>query len=61
MDSLITQISQLAQNASEAARAKLLDQLHELTYSLESDDDTMQRLIYRVSISLPVVKSTLTS
>ncbi|KAI9646128.1 hypothetical protein NHQ30_005568 [Ciborinia camelliae] len=47
MDSLITQVKQLAENAGEAAREQLIDQLRELTYSLESGDDTMQRLIYR--------------
>lgn len=49
MDALITQVKQLAENAGETTREKLIDQLRELTYSLESGDDTMQRLIYRVS------------
>lgn len=49
MEALFAQIKQLAENAGEAAREKLLDQLRGLTYSLESEDDTMQRVIYRVS------------
>ena len=51
MDSVLAQIKQLAENASEVTREKLLDQLRELTYTLESEDDIMQKLIYRVSIA----------
>ncbi|PQE17125.1 O-methyl transferase B protein [Rutstroemia sp. NJR-2017a BBW] len=47
MDALIPQVKQLAEKADESTRRQLIDQLHELAYSLESSDDTMQRLTYR--------------
>ncbi|KAF7941579.1 uncharacterized protein EAE97_006416 [Botrytis byssoidea] len=39
--------SRLGENAGEATHQQLIDQLRELTYSLESNDDTIQRIIYR--------------
>ncbi|TGO16902.1 hypothetical protein BTUL_0022g00020 [Botrytis tulipae] len=39
--------SRLAENAGEATHQQVIDQLRELTYSLESNDNTTQRIIYR--------------
>ncbi|CAD6440074.1 2b2ebd96-83dd-44b4-a025-da54e20bd533 [Sclerotinia trifoliorum] len=47
MEALITQTKQLAENANETTRQQLIEQLRELIYSLETEDDTMQRLLYR--------------
>lgn len=49
MDSIISQAKALALGANEAGRVQLLSQLHELVSSLESEDDIMQRLMYRIS------------
>jgi len=49
MESIISKAKELALGANEAGRVQLLNQLRELTYSLESEDDIMQRLMYRVS------------
>ncbi|APA07730.1 hypothetical protein sscle_03g025000 [Sclerotinia sclerotiorum 1980 UF-70] len=47
MEALITQAKQLASTTSETTRQQLIEQLRDLTYSLETEDDTMQRLLYR--------------
>ncbi|RAL60713.1 hypothetical protein DID88_009819 [Monilinia fructigena] len=48
MDTLITQVKQVAENAGEVIYQQLIDQLREFTHCLESDHhDIMQRLIYR--------------
>jgi demethylsterigmatocystin 6-O-methyltransferase len=48
MDSIITQIKSLAQDADEASRRKILDGLRDLALSLETPQDTMQRISYLV-------------
>jgi hypothetical protein len=48
MDSVISKAKELALGANEAGRTQLLYQLRELVSSLESEDDIMQRLMYRV-------------
>ena len=51
MDTVIAQIKSLAGSANEATRKNMTDQLRELSYSLESPDDTLQRVMYLVSMS----------
>ncbi|THV52662.1 hypothetical protein BGAL_0073g00370 [Botrytis galanthina] len=43
MDTITAQIQNLAANADEAARKKLLDTLRNLQYSIETPHDTLQR------------------
>ncbi|CAI7666386.1 unnamed protein product [Penicillium manginii] len=64
MDSIITQIKSLAQDADEASRRKILDGLRDLALSLETPQDTMQRISYlhlqpalvRVGLDLNIFK-----
>jgi demethylsterigmatocystin 6-O-methyltransferase len=49
MDAIISQVNTLAGAANEAARKKIIDQLRELSYKLETPDDVMQRIMYLVS------------
>ena len=49
METVIAQVKRLAGNANEATRKQMIDQLRELSYSLETPDDTLQRVMYLVS------------
>ena len=49
MDVLITQLKNAAIKADATGRKKVIDTLRELTYSLESSEDTMQRIMFLVS------------
>ncbi len=48
MDSLVVQVKALAEGADEASRKKILDTLRDLTYSIESPEDTIQRIMFYV-------------
>lgn len=48
MENIIDQIKSLAQDADEAGRRKILDGLRDLALSLETPQDTMQRISYLV-------------
>lgn len=48
MESLITKIQQEAASASYVDRKKLLDSLRDLQYSIETPEDTMQRILHLV-------------
>lgn len=50
MDAITAQIQNLAANADEAARKKLLDTLRNLQYSIETPHDTLQRFAGLVSV-----------
>ena len=50
MDTAFDQIRALAQDANEATRKKVLDGLRDLTYSLETPQDSIQRIIFYVSM-----------
>ncbi|KAJ5612656.1 hypothetical protein N7510_005850 [Penicillium lagena] len=46
MDSIISQVQALAENANESTRRDILDGLRNLASSLESSQDTVQRIAY---------------
>ncbi|MCJ1268551.1 hypothetical protein MMC22_008439 [Lobaria immixta] len=46
MEAVVDQVKGLAGSADEAGRSKILDQLRELAYSLESPDETMNRIMF---------------
>ena len=48
MDQVVAQVRSLAENGDEAARKTIIDTLRNLSYSLESPQDTMQRISYLV-------------
>lgn len=48
METAIEQIRSLSSNGTEATRKEIIDQLRELSYSLETQDDTLQRIMYTV-------------
>jgi demethylsterigmatocystin 6-O-methyltransferase len=48
MDAIIAQAKSLAKTADEGARKQLLDALRDLSYSLETPQDTIQRVQYQV-------------
>ena len=48
------QAKRLANNLSEQEREKLIDALRDLSYSLETPDDTMQRIMYMVRVFIQV-------
>lgn len=48
MENIINQIKSLAKGADEAGRRKILDGLRDLALSLETPQDTMQRISYIV-------------
>lgn len=50
METIITQVKDLAGAANEAARKKIIQQLQDLSFALESPDDVMARMTYRVRI-----------
>lgn len=49
LDTLLAQIHSLAAKADNAGRVKTLDKLRDLSYSIETADDTAKRLLYNVS------------
>ena len=49
MDSIISQVTSLANGADELTRKKLIDTLRGLSYTIESPDDTITRLWGSVS------------
>lgn len=48
MDAIISQVQALAKTADEAGRKKLMDGLRDLSYSLETPQDTAQRVMFGV-------------
>lgn len=48
MEAVIDQVRDLAGSADKAGRSKILDQLRELAYSLESSDETINRVVFLV-------------
>ena len=54
MEAIIDQAKRLAGNVSEQERKKLIDGLRDLSYSLETPDDTMQRIMYMVGVFIQV-------
>jgi demethylsterigmatocystin 6-O-methyltransferase len=49
MDAIISQVQALAKTADEAGRKKLVDDgLRDLSYSLETPQDTAQRVMFGV-------------
>ncbi len=49
LDTLLAQVQSLAAKADNAGRTKTLDKLRDLSYSIETADDTAKRLLYNVS------------
>ena len=48
MDSLLSLAKAIAKDADEAGRKKLLDTLRDVAYSIESPEDTIQRIMFSV-------------
>ena len=48
MDKLIAQVKHDADTGDEAVRKKLLQSLRELAFSIESPEDTIQRVMFEV-------------
>ena len=48
MEAISAEITSMAQNADQATRKDILDQLRNLAFTLESPGDTVQRLLYLV-------------
>ncbi|KAK0506920.1 hypothetical protein JMJ35_010620 [Cladonia borealis] len=46
MEGLMDQAQRLAETDNEQERKKLIDGLRDLSYSIETPDDTMQRIMY---------------
>ena len=61
MDAIFDQVRSLANNADDAARKKILDGLRNLTYSIETPQDSIQRIIFYVGPEIPVMGSGLHS
>ena len=49
MERIAEEVKRLATDSDEASRKRLIDDLREISYSIETPDDTMQRLMYTVS------------
>ena len=49
MEQVIDQVNHLVSRADDAARKKVINELRDLAYSIESPDDTMQRIMFLVS------------
>ena len=58
MEAIIEQAKRLAGKVSEQERKKLIDALRDLSYSLETPDDTMQRIMYLVRVFINVDRIT---
>jgi hypothetical protein len=63
MDALFAQLRSLASSADEAGRKALLDGLRDLSYSIESKQDSIQRILFVVSgaCTLPIPPLTFVS
>lgn len=48
MEAVIQQAKHLADTSDELGRKKLIDEFRNLSYSLESPDETLHRIIYSV-------------
>ena len=48
LDTLLAQVKCLAAEADNAGRIKALEKLRDLSYSIETSDDTAKRLLYNV-------------
>lgn len=48
LDTLLAQVKCLAAEADHAGRIKVLEKLRDLSYSIETSDDTAKRLLYNV-------------
>lgn len=48
MEALIKQVHDAAKNGTEKTRKEMLNQLRDLSYSIESSDDTVQRFTFSV-------------
>ena len=48
LDTLLAQVGCLAAEADKAGRIKTLEKLSDLSYSIETFDDTAKRLLYSV-------------
>lgn len=55
MEAVVDQVKGLAGSADEAGRSEILDQLRELAYSLESPDETMNRIMFLVSLLITFI------
>ena len=49
-ETLLAHVENLAIQADNPGRTKILDKLRNLSYSLETSDDTAKRLLYNVSV-----------
>jgi demethylsterigmatocystin 6-O-methyltransferase len=49
MEEIVKQIHALAQNADDLTRKHILDSLRDVSFSIETSQDTMQRISYLVS------------
>ena len=49
MEDVINSVKRLASNTDDAGRKEIYDRLQELSQSIETPDDTLQRLMYMVS------------
>lgn len=59
MDAFFAQAKELIKTADEAGRKQILDSLRDLSYSLESTQDSAQRIMYLVRIQSPSISSEL--
>ena len=57
MEDVITSAKRLASNADEAGRKKVIDGLRDLFYSVETPDDTIQKLTYMVDLRIAEMKN----
>ena len=48
LDTLLAQVKALAAKADNAGRIKTLEKLRDLSFSIETSDDTAKRLLYNV-------------
>lgn len=48
LNKVSSEIEHIGEVADEKARRKLIDQLRDMQYALETPEDTMQRLIHQV-------------
>lgn len=55
MEAVVDQVRGLAGSVDEAGRSRILDQLRDLAYSLESPDETMNRIMFLVSFFITFV------
>ena len=53
MEGIEEEVKRLASSSDESGRKKIIDSLREISYSIETPDDTLQRLTYTVSPDAP--------